>query len=260
MSAMAGRRKGGGRELGANRQDVADPSVEGDMMSDVAGPDEGGTYDPLIHGLTADLTPVRRLRRPLLRTSFWLGAVIVATLVLAVFVDVTATERRLTAAPDLWLAVTGSALTAVLAATAAFQLSLPDGKAIWALLPMPSAVLWVSASGLGCLRTWLVPGTHDASLAEAKDCFVFIVGLSIPLSAILILLLRRGYPLRPNLMGLIGGLAVAAASATLLNFFHPYDAAATDLTVHAIAVGIVISTNQWVTYRLSKREHSRLKM
>ena len=225
------------------------------MMSNVAPPKERGTYDPLIQGLAADLRPVRRLPRPLQRTLFWLGAVAILAVILAAFADLTATERRLTAAPDMWLAVTGSTLTAVLATIAAFQLSLPDGRTIWALLPIPSALLWVSASGLGCLRTWLVPGTHDASFAEAKDCFVFIVGLSIPLSAMLILMLRRGYSLRPNLMGVVGGLAVAAASATLLNLFHPYDAAATDLTVHATAVAVVILANQLLAYRFAKREN-----
>ena len=203
-------------------------------MSNVAPPSERGTYDPLIQGLAADLRPVRRLPRPLQRTLFWLGAVAIVAVILAAFADLTATERRLTAAPDMWLAVTGSTLTAVLATIAAFQLSLPDGRTIWALLPIPSALLWVSASGLG---------------------FVFIVGLSIPLSAMLILMLRRGYSLRPNLMGAIGGLAVAAASATLLNLFHPYDAAATDLTVHAAAVAIVILANQLLAYRYAKREN-----
>jgi hypothetical protein len=229
------------------------------MMSDVAPPNERGTYDPLIQGLAANLAPVRRVAPPLLRTIFWLGAVAIATLVLAAFADLRAIEHRLTAAPDMWLAVAGSALTAVLATMAAFQLSVPDGKTIWALVPIPSALLWAGASGLGCLRTWLIPGTHDASLGEAKDCFVFIVGLSIPLSAMLILMLRRGYSLWPNLMGVMGGLAVAAASATLLNFFHPFDAAATDLSVHAVAVTVVVFANQLLAYRFTKRETLRLR-
>jgi hypothetical protein len=64
--------------------------------------------------------------------------------------------------------------------------------------------------------------------------------------------MRRACPLRhaarlpvaaePD--GGIGGLAVAAASATLSNFFHPHDAAATDLVVYVIAVALVIVTNQ----------------
>jgi hypothetical protein len=49
--------------------------------------------------------------------------------------------------------------------------------------------------------------------------------------------------LRPNLTAIIGGLACASAAATLLNFIHPYDAAATDLAVHALAILIVILAN-----------------
>jgi hypothetical protein len=56
-------------------------------------------------------------------------------------------------------------------------------------------------------------------------------------------MLRRGFSLRPNLTAIIGGLACASAAATLLNFIHPYDAAATDLAVHALAVLIVILAN-----------------
>ena len=76
-----------------------------------------------------------------------------------------------------------------------------------------------------------------------EHCLMFIIGLSLPLSLILIVMLRRGFSLRPNLTAIIGGLACASAAATLLNFIHPYDAAATDLGVHAFAVMIVIVAN-----------------
>ena len=77
-------------------------------------------------------------------------------------------------------------------------------------------------------------------MGETRDCLVFIVGLSVPLSAVLIFMLRRAYTLAPGLTATMAGLASAAAAATLLNFFHPYDAAATDLAVHLVAVGIVV--------------------
>ena len=38
--------------------------------------------------------------------------------------------------------------------------------------------------------------------------------------------------------------ASAAAAATLLNFFHPYDATASDLMVHAAAVAAVVAANR----------------
>jgi hypothetical protein len=199
-----------------------------------------GPNERLIAALTADLTPVRRMPAPILRALVWLAIVVAIAVVLAVFSDVDAVGRRLRASPDLWVAAAGSALTAMLAVIAAFELNLPDRRPLWALLPLPAAVLWVVASGIGCLRSWFVADTRAAPLAETGDCLAFIVGLSIPLAVALIVMLRRGYSLRPNLTLLVGGLACAAAAATLLNFFHPYDATATDLTVHAFAVAIVI--------------------
>jgi hypothetical protein len=89
-----------------------------------------------------------------------------------------------------------------------------------------------------------LPDTHVAELGEARDCLIFIVSLSVPLSVLLFLMLRRACPLQPGLTAAVGGLAVAAAAATLLNLFHPYDAAATDLTVHAAAVALVVVANR----------------
>jgi hypothetical protein len=200
--------------------------------------------DRLIQDLSADLVPVRRLRPPGLGALGWLGAVAALAAALAAFADLGAIDQRLQATPDMWLAVGGSTLTAVLSAFGAFQLGRPDRTPLWALLPLPAALLWIGASGAGCLRLWLVPGTHDASLGEAKDCLLFIVGVSLPLSALLIFMLRRAYSLRPDLTAAIGGLAAAAAAATLLNFFHPYDAAVTDLTVHVLAVTFVVLANR----------------
>ena len=201
------------------------------------------SHDQLIRGLAADLRPVRRLRPPLMRALAWLAVFAVLAAGLAVFANLDAVWQRISAAPDLWLAVIGSTVTAILAAIAAFELSLPDAPRIWAVLPLPAALLWAGASGFGCLRVWVAPQSHVAVINEARDCLILIVLLSVPLSALLLAMLRRAYPLYPGLTAAIGGLAVAAAAATLLNFFHPYDAAATDLAVHTVAVVLVIAAN-----------------
>ena len=202
------------------------------------------SHDELIRGLAAELQPVRRLPPPLFRALAWLAVLVALAIALAAFANLDAVWQRISAAPDLWLAVVGSTLTAVLAAIAAFELSLPDAPRAWALLPLPAALLWVGASGFGCLRVWIAPQSHVAVMSEARDCLMFIVFLSVPLSALLLLMLRRAYPLYPGLTATIGGLSVAAAAATLLNFFHPYDAAATDLVVHAVAVALVVVGNR----------------
>ncbi len=199
--------------------------------------------DRLVQALGADLTPVRRLTAPALRVLLWLAIVGALALALAMVSDVGAMIRRLMTAPDMWLAAMASLLTAVLAAAAAFQLSLPDRKAAWALLPLPAVLLWIGASGMGCLRAWPVAEAYPMPPDQPEHCLIFILGLSLPLSLLLVVMLRRGFSLRPNLTAIIGGLACASAAATLLNFIHPYDAAATDLAVHVFAVAIVILAN-----------------
>jgi len=215
-----------------------------------ASPNADSAYELLIRDLAADLAPVRRLRSPGVRTFSWLVIVAATADILAMIADLPALGHRLAAAPDLWLAVTGSTSTAILAAFAAFQLSLPDARRAWALLPLPATLLWIVASGFGCLRARFVPETHAADLSEARDCLIFIIGLSVPLSALLIIMLRRGCSLQPGLTTATAGFAAAAAAATLLNFFHPFDAAATDLAVHVLAVSLIIAGNRALGGRL----------
>ena len=220
--------------------------------------DNSSMQEQLIRDLTADLVPVRRLASPSLRALGWLAVVVAVSIALAMVANLPALWHRLSGAPDMWLAVLGSAATAVLAAIAAFHLSLPNARRAWALLPLPAMLLWIVASGLGCLRTWLAPDTHVADMSEARDCLMFIVGLSVPLSALLIMMLRRACTLQPGLTAAIAGLAAAAAAATLLNFFHPFDAAATDLAVHAGAVALVIAANRAFSGRLLSPDFTNL--
>jgi hypothetical protein len=201
-------------------------------------------YDQIIRSLAADLRPVRPLRPPGLQAVAWVAVVIVTGLGLSAVADRPAVAARLMAAPDVWLSALGSALTMLLAAIAAFQLSMPDRSQLWAVLPLPAAVLWIAAGGAGCLRTRLLPGMHAANLDDSKSCIAFILAVSIPLSAMLLAMMRRAYSLHPGLAAVIAGLASAAAAATLLNLFHPYDASATDLVVHTVAVVLVIVANR----------------
>jgi hypothetical protein len=201
-------------------------------------------HEDLILRLIADLKPVQRLPSPPRRALLWLAMVVALAVMLAAVADRTAALARITAAPDMWLSACGAALTTVLAAIAAFELSLPDRSRRWALLPLPAALLWLGASGAGCLRGWLVPGVHPANLNDTKDCIAFILALSVPLSVLLIGMLRRGHTLWPELTAATAGFAVAAAAATLLVLFHPYDASATDVVVHVVAVALVIMANR----------------
>ncbi|HTV85725.1 MAG TPA: NrsF family protein [Dyella sp.] len=206
-------------------------------------------HDALIDALGAQLTPVRRLPPPWLRTLGWLAVVAAIAAVLLQRYGAHTMLHRWQAAPDLCLAAFGAVTTAITAALAAFALAVPGRSIRWALLPVPSAVLWISASGMGCLRAH-IPGMAVLDMREANHCLMFIISFSIPLSGLLIWLLRRAYPLRPVLTAVIVGLASAAASASLLEICHNVDAAASDLVMHALAVAIVVVANMAMGGRL----------
>jgi hypothetical protein len=206
-------------------------------------------HDNLIQNLASDLKPVRPLPPAGKRALIWLGFVIAAGLILSLVADRAAFMHRLMVSPDMWMGMLGSTLTAILAAIAAFKLSMPDGPKAWALLPLPAVILWIAASGLGCLRNYVLPDTHVAPMDETMECLVIIVALSVPLSLLMFAMLREAFSLLPALTATVAGLAVAAASATLLNLFHPFDAAAVDLLVHAFAVALVIAASRVVGAR-----------
>lgn len=208
------------------------------------------SHDSLIRALGTELVPVRRLRSPLQRAMGW--TVLLAAL-LARHYGLTPMLTRWAGAPDLAWAGLGAALTAVVAGWVAFSLGVPGRSVRRAWLVLPPALLWIGASGLGCLREWVAPDTGVATLAQTHGCVEFILVLSLPLSALMVWLLRRAYPLRPVLTAVMIGLASAAASASLLEICHEFDAAATDLAMHALAVGLVIGANALCGGRLLQR-------
>jgi hypothetical protein len=215
-----------------------------DVMSDPQ------SHEALIDRLGTDLVPVRRLLPPWLRTAGWLLVVVALAIGLLMHYGAGPMLQRWAATPDLAWAGIGAVITAISAAWAAFALGVPGRRAAWAWLPLPGALLWIGASGLGCLRTWIAPGTELACVHQTADCLLFIIGFSVPLSALLIVLLRRACPLRPVLTAVLIGLASAAASASLLEICHAFDSAATDLLTHALAVVAVVAVNAAMGGRL----------
>lgn len=208
------------------------------------------SHEETIGRLVGELRPVRRARPPLVDALIWIAVVAALALVFVPRVDFVALAARLTAAPDMWMALAGSIATTICAALATFMLGLPDRDARWALLPLPPLALWLAASGLGCLRAGLeafgpIP-TH-----EIADCFAFIVGFSVPLSGAMYFLRRRAYPLRPTLNAAVAGLAASAAAASLLVLVHPFDATALDLGAHFLAVAAVVAGNGWASRRVA---------
>jgi hypothetical protein len=214
------------------------------------------SLDSLVDQLTADLEPVRRLAAPSLRALAWFCLLPALGLLLMPFANWHAMVERLHV-PDLCVAAIGAVLTALCASIAAFQTSVPGRSGLWALLPLPSLALWIGASSLGCLRAWIAPDSNIADAAEMRGCLYFLLGFSVPLSVLLVVMLRRAAPLRPNLTAALAGLAAAGAAAALLVPFHPHDATASDLAMHALAVALIIGLNGLAGGRLLDRGAAR---
>jgi hypothetical protein len=199
-------------------------------------------HERLIDDLAQDLRPVRPLTSPGRRAGMWIGLLAAVAIVMAALSDVSALGQRIAAVPDVGWAMLGSGLTTVLAAVAAFQTSVPGRAARWNLLPLPALLFWVASSGLGCLSATAGGIGRPATLHSAlNECLPFLLLVSLPLLAVLLFMLRRGFPPQPAHTAAQAGLAAAAGAATLLNFFHPFDVTAIDLTVHGLAVaGIAV--------------------
>ena len=129
----------------------------------------------------------------------------------------------------------------ILAVLAAFELSLPDRSRAWAWLPMPALAVWLATTGLGCLKAWIAGTPTD--LSESTECFLILVGTSLPLGLILSWMLLKAKPMAPAPVAAMGGLGVAAISAFLLQFFHPFDVTVIDLAINIVAVALVIGAS-----------------
>ena len=178
----------------------------------------------LIASLAANATPVRRLRPPVMRAASWLLLAAVVLTLLAINQGIRPDLAQRLREPTFATGLAASLLTGVLAAVAAFLVSLPDRSRLWLLLPMPALVLWLSNIGYQCLVQWIDIGPDGVSLGEAARCFATLVLTSLPLSLAMLVMLRYAAPLRPTAVTLTGSLAVAAITATALSLFHTVDA------------------------------------
>jgi hypothetical protein len=203
----------------------------------------------LIERLAGELRPVAVLPAPWKRAALWFVAALWFGVFLSIFANFAMLRARLLATPDMGCAELGAVLTAVLAAIAAFQTSVPGRSPHWAWLPLPAVVLWLGASTVGCLRLGPIPGTEPESPMHPAVCAWFLLMVSLPMAFLLIAMLLRACPLRPGLTASLGGLASAAAAAALLTLIHPFDATAEDLLVHLAAVVLAVLATRLIGAR-----------
>ncbi len=178
----------------------------------------------LIDSLAESAAPVKRLRSPQLRAASWL---LLAGVVLALLAFVHGLRPDLTIKlrqGEFVTAMLAALATAVLASLASFRLSLPESSRWWCLLPCPPLVVWVSTIGYGCLTAWVSIGPEGVRMGEAAECFAMLLMTSVPLAIAMLVMLRHAASLRPSIVSMTGGLAIAAMTSVVLSLTHAFDA------------------------------------
>ena len=180
----------------------------------------------LILSLATNAPPVKRLRPPLVRALGWLllAAVIMGLMTLSHGLRPQFAERmheRIFA-----INMISSLLTGILATIATFFVSLPDRSHRWLLLPVPPLLIWLSTIGYQCFAGWVPVPPGAVTVEAASGCLATLVLTSLPLSLLMLAMLRYAALLRPTSVILMGSLAVSAITGTALSMFHPLDATA----------------------------------
>jgi len=180
----------------------------------------------LIRSLATNAPPVKRLRPPLVRAVGWLllAGTIMGLMTVGHGVRPQFAERM----QDAVFAINmiSSLMTGILATIATFFASLPDRSRWWLFLPAPALVVWLSTIGYQCFAGWVPVPPGAITVEAASSCLATLVLTSLPLSLLMLGMLRYAAALRPTSVILMGSLAVSAITATSLSMFHPLDATA----------------------------------
>jgi len=210
----------------------------------------------LIERLAADARPVRAIHPPLVRTAGWLALAIGILLLLVVEHGLRPDLAEQLRKPSFLLGGIASAATGGLAAVGCLLGSLPDRSRRWLLLPLPTLLLWVSTIGYGCLTDWVSVNAGTLRMGEAVRCFATVLAVSVPLSVAMFAMLHHAARLRPKLVTMAAGLAVAAMTSTALMLLHQIDATimilAWNLGMAALLVALECALGRRVLSRLAR--------
>ncbi len=217
----------------------------------------------LIDTLVAGAAPVRRLRPPLVRAALWLGGAGLLLGLVAIGHGVRTDVAERLREPAFVASLVAALATAVLAAVAAFAVSLPDRSRWWLVLPVPGLAVWLATIGYGCLAHWVAIGPDGTHIADALPCAAVVVFTSIPLAVVLAAMLRYAALLRAGAVALMGGLAVAAITSAALALLHAPDATAmiliSNLGTAAAITGLAGVFGHRLLHFLAHREGAPVK-
>ena len=186
--------------------------------------------DDLIERLAAGLAPVRPLPPPWQRTLHWLSAAGVGLACVAFLTTLRPDLAERLHESRFLIELSAIALTAILAATAAFASTVPGSSARLSILPVPVALIWIATLGEGCRRAWIEDGGFGPHFAMDWACVPIMLLAIAPPALVMLAMLRRGAFVAPARSALLGALAMTALGSFGLKLLHEHDTSLLVLT------------------------------
>jgi hypothetical protein len=182
-----------------------------------------------IRRLVEDLRPVARLASPFRRCCGWL-AVAMPYVVGLVWLFTLRPDLSDKFADARYVVEQAAALaTAVLAAWAAFSMTVPGydpRRVVVALVPL---AVWVGVLFEGCVEDLIRLGWSGMTFEADWICFPMIALVGAWPAVLMVIMLRRGAPLAPYGTIAMGALAAAGLGDVALRLFHEQDVSLTVL-------------------------------
>jgi hypothetical protein len=177
--------------------------------------------EELIARLVGDLRPVRRLRPPVIRLGIWL-LLSLPWVIAVVFVMGLRPDINARLSDGRWLVEQGAALTtAMMAAMAAFCAGVP-GRPRWEhFLPLLPLTVWLGTLAQGSAQEWLSAGSLSLIFHQDWQCLPGIIFAGFGPAAVIVVMVRRGFPSAPMTTIALGALASGGLAEVGLRFFHP---------------------------------------
>ena len=203
--------------------------------------------EALIRDLAARAAPVRPLPRPERRAWAWLGVALAVVVVVMAIHGIDAEQlRRALSDPRLIGEELATVATAISAAIAAFQSTVPGAGRKWFWVPFAALAAWVLLTGMGCAADYAVLGPAALGLRLDTACFVPGAIAGAVAAVVAIMMLKRGAPLAPRWTLAFTGIAVAAAVNFGLLVLHEGDVSVMLLIWHTGYVAAFAAVGAWL--------------
>ena len=209
--------------------------------------------DDLIDRLGRDLTVVRPLPTPGMRTAVWMLWATGYLVVVAVMMFAVMSSAGATPTPLYLVQQSAAIVTGIMAARAAFLSVIPgSNNRVW-VLPAIGATVWAVSLLWAGVRDLEASGTLGVTSQSDWPCVVSMTLGGLVVGSPLVWMLRRGAPLTPGLTAFLAALAALSVANIEACLTRPHAFALTVLlwhggTVAAVAALCALTGRRWLRW------------